>query len=160
MLYEIDIFSIFLKNFGHIPSRVADNICKAEYTNYARHEMRNVSIDAAPDIPDPHEHAELEEIADDAFDNTENVTFICVHQSAAFKFASRKGILAIAYTRIPDQNFSGAFTVTVGNAKTTSKTVKGKAGKKYFVRIRTYKTVGGKKYYSAWSKAKTVTVKR
>ena len=34
-----------------------------------------------------------------------------------------------------------------------------KAKKKYYVRIRTYKTVGGKKYYSAWSKAKTVTTK-
>lgn len=34
-----------------------------------------------------------------------------------------------------------------------------KAGKKYYVRIRTYKTVNGKDYYSGWSKAKTVKVK-
>lgn len=34
-----------------------------------------------------------------------------------------------------------------------------KAGKKYFVRIRTYKTVKGTNYYSAWSKSKSVKVK-
>jgi len=34
-----------------------------------------------------------------------------------------------------------------------------KSGRKYWVRVRTYKTVNGKKYYSAWSKVKTVTVK-
>ena len=31
--------------------------------------------------------------------------------------------------------------------------------KKYYVRIRTYKTVSGKKYYSTWSSVKSVTVK-
>ncbi|MBR7060340.1 MAG: fibronectin type III domain-containing protein [Eubacterium sp.] len=52
-------------------------------------------------------------------------------------------------------------TVTVKGNKNTSKTVSGlKGGKKYYVRVRTYKTVNGKKYYSSWSKAKTVTTKR
>lgn len=32
--------------------------------------------------------------------------------------------------------------------------------KKYYVRIRTYKTMGGTKIYSGWSAAKAVTVKR
>ncbi|MCM1434389.1 MAG: fibronectin type III domain-containing protein [Clostridiales bacterium] len=55
-------------------------------------------------------------------------------------------------------------TVTVSKNKTTSKVVsKLKAKKKYYVRIRTYKTVkvNGKntKIYSSWSKAKTVTTK-
>lgn len=31
--------------------------------------------------------------------------------------------------------------------------------KKYYVRIRTYKTVSGKKVYSSWSKAKTIKTK-
>ncbi|MGI6170795.1 MAG: hypothetical protein ACOYIC_03550 [Butyricicoccus sp.] len=45
--------------------------------------------------------------------------------------------------------------------KTVSKKVtKLTAKKKYYVRIRTYKTVSGKKYYSSWSKAKTVTTKK
>ncbi len=46
--------------------------------------------------------------------------------------------------------------VTVKGAKKTSTTVKKlKAGKKYYVRVRTYKTVGGKKVYSKWSKVKS-----
>ena len=34
-----------------------------------------------------------------------------------------------------------------------------KKGKTYYVKVRTYKTVKGKKYYSGWSKVKTVKVK-
>lgn len=47
--------------------------------------------------------------------------------------------------------FASAKTVTVKGKVST--TVKGLVkGKKYYVRIRTYKTVSGVKYYSAWSK--------
>ncbi|MBQ8980604.1 MAG: fibronectin type III domain-containing protein, partial [Eubacterium sp.] len=42
--------------------------------------------------------------------------------------------------------------------KTTIKKLKG--GKKYYIRIRTYKKINGKKYYGPWSKAKTVTTKK
>lgn len=61
--------------------------------------------------------------------------------------------------------FTGAKAVTISKNGTTSKTVsKLKGGKKYYVRIRTYKTVkvNGKstKIYSAWSKSKAVTVKK
>ncbi|MGN0533752.1 MAG: leucine-rich repeat protein [Eubacterium sp.] len=61
--------------------------------------------------------------------------------------------------------FSKAKTVTVGKNSTTSKTVsKLSAKKKYYVRVRTYKTVkiNGKatKIYSSWSKAKAVTTKK
>lgn len=42
----------------------------------------------------------------------------------------------------------------------TTKTIKNlKAGKKYYVRVRTYKTVDGTKCYSSWSKAKSVKTK-
>ena len=51
-------------------------------------------------------------------------------------------------------------TVTVKKQKTTKTTVKKlKAKKKYYVRVRTYKTVNGKKVYSAWSKVKSVKTK-
>ncbi len=51
-------------------------------------------------------------------------------------------------------------TVTVKKNKTVKTTVKKlKAKKKYYVRVRTYKTVNNTKYYSGWSKAKTVTTK-
>lgn len=46
-------------------------------------------------------------------------------------------------------------------ASTTKLTVKKlKANKKYYVRVRTYLVVNGKKYYSSWSKVKTVRTKR
>ena len=52
-------------------------------------------------------------------------------------------------------------TVTVSGYSKTSKKVTGLKGKtKYYIRIRTYKTISGKKYYSPWSKAKTVTTKK
>ena len=55
---------------------------------------------------------------------------------------------------------SGNKTVTVTSNKTTSKTIKSlKAKKKYYVRVRTYKTVNGVKYYSGWSAKKYVTTK-
>ncbi len=49
---------------------------------------------------------------------------------------------------------------TVGKGK-TSKSITGlKAKKKYYVRIRTYRKVKGKKYYSDWSKVKSVRTKK
>lgn len=61
--------------------------------------------------------------------------------------------------------FTNAKTVTVSKNSTTSKTVsKLSAKKKYYVRVRTYKTVkiNGKatKIYSSWSKSKYVTTKK
>ena len=51
-------------------------------------------------------------------------------------------------------------TVTIKKQKTTKTTVKKlKAKKKYYVRVRTYKIVNGKKVYSAWSKVKSVKTK-
>ncbi len=51
--------------------------------------------------------------------------------------------------------------VTVkGYSKASKKVSKLKGGKKYYVRIRTYTTVNGEKFYSPWSKAKTVTTKK
>lgn len=47
--------------------------------------------------------------------------------------------------------FSSARTVTVKKKSTVAATVSGlKKGKKYYVRIRAYKTISGKNYYSAW----------
>lgn len=45
-------------------------------------------------------------------------------------------------------------------SKTKLKVKKLKAGKQYFVRVRTYKTVDGTKYYSKWSKVKKVRLKK
>ena len=59
------------------------------------------------------------------------------------------------------KNFkSGNKTVNIKKNSTVKTTVKKlKSKKTYYARIRTYKTVSGKKYYSSWSKAKAVKVK-
>ena len=58
------------------------------------------------------------------------------------------------------QFFNGT-TVSVKNNKKTVETCKRLTGsKKYYVRVRTYKELNGKTYYSAWSAAKTVTTKK
>ena len=50
--------------------------------------------------------------------------------------------------------------VTIKKAKTKKTSIKKlKKGKKYFVKVRAYKTVGKKKIYGAWSTVKTVKVK-
>ncbi len=56
--------------------------------------------------------------------------------------------------------FKNAKTVTIKKAATTKTVLKKLQAKKtYYVRIRTYKTVNGKKYYSVWSAAKSKKVK-
>ena len=61
------------------------------------------------------------------------------------------------------KNFKNAKTVTVKNNVSAKKITKLKAKKKYFVRVRTYKTTkfSGKNYniYSSWSSTKTAVTK-
>ena len=60
-----------------------------------------------------------------------------------------------------NSKFSGAKKVTVTNNKTDKKTISKLSGKKkYYVRVRSYTTVKGKKYYGAWSSTKSVTTKK
>lgn len=57
--------------------------------------------------------------------------------------------------------FASATTVKLSRNNTTSKSVtKLAANKKYYVQVRTYKTVGGKTFYSGWSDSVIVTTKR
>ena len=60
-----------------------------------------------------------------------------------------------------NSKFTGAKKVTITNNKTDKTTVsKLSANKKYYVRVRSYTTVGGTKYYGAWSAVKNVTTKK
>ena len=70
------------------------------------------------------------------------------------------GLMKLMTGLVALDKLSSSETVTVSKNKTLSKTIsKLKSKKKYYVRIRTYKTVGKTKYYSAWSKAKNVKIK-
>ena len=56
---------------------------------------------------------------------------------------------------------SGNKSVLINKNSINVKTVKKPtAGKNYYVRVRTYKTVSGKKYYSSWSNAISTVTKR
>ena len=58
------------------------------------------------------------------------------------------------------KKFKKAKKITIKKANTTTKTIKKlKAKKKYYVRIRTYITVDGKKVWSKWSKVKVKKTK-
>jgi len=58
------------------------------------------------------------------------------------------------------KNMSSAKTVKVSKTATSKKIKKLKGKKTYYVQIRAYKTINGKKVYSAWSAKKKVTTKK
>ena len=60
-----------------------------------------------------------------------------------------------------NSKFTGAKKATITNNKTDKTTVsKLSANKKYYVRVRSYTTVKGTKYYGTWSASKSVTTKK
>ena len=60
-----------------------------------------------------------------------------------------------------NSKFASAKKVTITNNKTDTKTISKLSGKKkYYVRVRSYTTVKGTKYYGAWSASKSVTTKK
>ena len=105
--------------------------------------------------------------------NDENVTVISKPKSASIKKVkgAKKAIL-VTWKKVSgvngyeiqvatDKKFKkNKKTVTIKKQKTIKTTVKKlKAKKKYYVRVRTYKIVNGKKVYSSWSKVKSVKTK-
>ena len=77
-----------------------------------------------------------------------------------WKKNSLGGGYAIQYST--DKKFKkGVKTVNINGAKTTQKVLpKLQKGKSYYVRIAVYKKVGRNKYYSSWSGAKIVKIKK
>ncbi|MBQ5904371.1 MAG: fibronectin type III domain-containing protein [Clostridia bacterium] len=100
--------------------------------------------------------------------NPANASFNSLKSSKAKTFTAKwdKQSSATGYQiqYSTSSNFSNAKTVKITKNSTTSKTVSSlKSGKKYYVKIRTYKTVKvngkSKTVYSSWSKAMSVKVK-
>ena len=81
--------------------------------------------------------------------------------SVKLTWSKAKGVKGYQIQLATDKKFKkNKKTVIIKKQKTTKTTVKKlKAKKKYYVRIRTYKTVNGKKVYSSWSKVKSVKTK-
>lgn len=60
-----------------------------------------------------------------------------------------------------NSKFTSAKKITITNNKTDKTTVSKLSGKKkYYVRVRSYTTAKGTKYYGAWSASKSVTTKK
>ena len=56
-----------------------------------------------------------------------------------------------------NKNFTGAKSVTVKNKESLSRTLMGLTkGRRYFVRVRTFKTISGSNFYSVWSTVKSL----
>ena len=99
------------------------------------------------------------------YSGTKTLTYtINPAKTSVIRIASYKSMLAVYITKKTAQvsgyevqystnrSFSGAKTVALSGATKTTATINCSAGKNaYFVRVRTYKTVNGKKYYSGWS---------
>ena len=76
------------------------------------------------------------------------------------KWAKSTGVTGYQIQYATNAKFGGAKVKAVkGAAKNTLKVGSLKAGARYYVRVRTYKSVGGKNYYSSWSAAKAVKIK-
>lgn len=78
------------------------------------------------------------------------------------KWKKKTSISGYAIQYSTDKKFkAGVKTVNVNGAKKSQKVLsKLKKGKKYYIRIATYKKVGKVKYYSSWSSVKSVKVKK
>ena len=81
--------------------------------------------------------------------------------SVELTWSKTKGVKGYEIQLATDKKFKkNKKIVTIKKQKTTKTTVKKlKSKTKYFIRIRTFKTVNGKKVYSAWSKVKSVKTK-
>ncbi len=83
-------------------------------------------------------------------------------KSMQLKWVKRTGIDGYQIQYGTNKKFKSAkkVSVKVKTKNPTSKTIKKlKLGKKYYARIRLYKTISGRKYYSAWSGKRTVKIK-
>ena len=80
--------------------------------------------------------------------------------SIIVKWKKKSGVTGYQIQYGRKSNFKGAKKVTVKKRSVTSKKIKKlKSKKKYYVRVRSYTVVHGKRYYSKWSAKKTVRIK-
>ena len=77
------------------------------------------------------------------------------------KYGKTSGATGYQIQYAAAKTFKGAKTLNIAGAKNVTKTVKGLAkNKRYYVRVRSYRKSGKVTYYSAWSTAKNVVIKK
>ena len=77
------------------------------------------------------------------------------------KYGNTSGATGYQIQYATAKTFKGAKTLNIAGAKNVSKTVKRLAkNKRYYVRVRSYRKSGKVTYYSAWSTAKNVVIKK
>ncbi len=80
-------------------------------------------------------------------------------RKAAVEWKKSKNVKGYEIQYAADKKFTkNVKTVSVSGKKTSAMISKLKKGKKYFVRIRTYRESAGEKHYSGWSKAVKVKI--
>ena len=92
---------------------------------------------------------------------TPTVQKVAAYKTKAIKVSYKKASGASGYqiTYATNKSFKNAKSVSVSSKKTSAVIKNLKKGKNYYVKIRSYKKIGGKKYYSVYSKVKTVKTK-
>lgn len=107
------------------------------------------------------------------YTGTKTLTFKIIPKAASIqKLVAKKKAMEVRLNRVTSQStgyqiqystsktFKNAKSVTVKSYKTASVKVTGlKANTVYYVRVRTYKTVGGTKIYSGWCTYKSIRTK-
>ena len=106
------------------------------------------------------------------YEGTKTLAFTILPKATNLALAGAKKAFTAKWTKVAgvtgyqiqyatNAKFTIAKAVTVKGAAKYAQAVKNlKGGAKYYVRIRTYKTVDGKNYFSTWSAAKAVTTKK
>ncbi len=84
-----------------------------------------------------------------------------VSKKMTLKWVKRTNATGYVIQYSTSSTFSGAKTVRIDKNATVSRTIGNLVkDKKYYVRIKTFKTVSGTKYYSGWSDVMSVTIKK
>lgn len=141
---------------GHriVTAAKKENVVKATYAKAGSYDLVVRCADCGEIISSEHVTVPKLTVNKSSISSVKNVK----GKKATVKIKKASSVTGYQIQYSTSKKFTSA---TKKNTTATSKTLSGlKKGKKYYVRVRSYKTVSGKKYYSGWSAVKTVTIKK